>query len=304
MVTMIKKHSIFVFCLLIFLLFLARNPFSSRTLIPNFEPYPDAIHYVVPARNFVINTQFAIVREGRVINPRVPPLYSLFLIPFYALNSDPRFFYFGNVLLALCSFFLFYLIIKQLSKNDFRPLTFDSRLITKILIFFPLFLYITNYFNYWYPTLAMSENLTIFLFLLNLFILINPVNKVTAIAGGIIPFAFFITKYAHIPLTVVFLIAYGIKVIIDSGRTNKLLFKKWGLYFGTSVIIAVLLLLYFELIPGISSLIDYIKILFPIQKSGSQISNSAGGWFSVLYMKEHLPKYIRAIFGGYSVRFL
>jgi len=306
MVVFIKKHWIFVICFFIFLLFLARNPFSSRTLIPNFEPYPDAIHYVAPARNFVINNQFAIVREGRVMTPRVPPLYSLFLIPFYMINNDARFFYFGNVFLALFSFFLFYLIIKKLTTNN-QP--FDSSqgkqpITGYLIIFFSLFLYITNYFNYWYPTLAMSENLTIFLFLINIYILIKPLNKITTIVGGALPFAFFITKYAHTTLTGVFLLFYAIKLITEIGWKNKKKLKKWALHFGISVIVTIFLLLYFELIPGISTLFEYIKILLPKTQGSTQVLNSTGGWFSLIYMEEYLPKYIRALFGGYSVRFL
>jgi len=330
MVPFIKKHGIFIICLFIFLLFLARNPFSTRTLIPNFEPYPDALHYVAPARNFALNSQFAIVREDRVILPRVPPLYSVFLIPFYMVNSDPRFFYFANVFLALFSFFLFFLIVKHLvvflnsqtqtdtksanrSRNKFgmtenykSKLTVFQRIVMlnlfqHLILFFPLFLYITNYFNYWYPTLAMSENLTIFLFLLNLYIITKPINKVTAIMGGFLPFAFFITKYAHITLTCVFLLAYSVKVITDIGWKNK---KKLGLFFGGSLLITFLLLLYLELLPGISTLFNYLAILLHKGNNGSQITNRGGSWFSLIYVKDYLPQYLRAMIGGYSVRFL
>lgn len=299
----IKKHGIFLCCLLIFLLFLARNPFSTRTLIPNFEPYPDTIHYVVPARNFAVNNQFAIVREGRILAPRVPPLYSLFLIPVYMINSDPRSFYFGNVFLTLLSFFFFYLVVNKLvsTLKPIKLVALDSRL---LIVFISLFLYITNYFNYWYPTLAMSENLTIFLFLLNIYLLTKPINKYTTIIGGFLPFSFFITKYAHATLTAAFLLSYGLKIIMETGWSNKKKLKKWGIFWGSSVFMSIFLLLFFELIPGISSIASKFDTLLPKQTSSGQPASAGTGWFSLTYMKEYLPKYIRALFGGYSVRFL
>jgi len=322
-----KKHFLFIICLLIFLLFLARNPFSTRTLIPNFEPYPDTIHYVVPARNFVMNSQFAIVREERAVAPRVPPLYSIFLIPIYMLNNDPRFFYFGNVLLALLSFFLYYLIIDKLigdlipfskpdlgsknrSRNEFGMTVIchlvKQNLFQHLLLFFPLFLYVTNYFNYWYPTLAMSENLTIFLFLFNIYILAKPINKYTTVIGGFLPFSFFITKYAHAPLTAVFLITYGVKICMETGWENKKKLKKWSLLFIGSVLSGIFFLLFFELIPNVSAVFRLFTSLLPYKTSVDHAvsSSSGGGWFSVGYIKKYMPDYIRALFGGYSVHFL
>ncbi len=165
---MLKKHWVFFVTLVIFLLLLAKNPFSQRTLIPNFEPYPDTIHYVNAAQSLVRGHGLAIWREGRSLQTSVPPLYSLFLTPLFFIHNDPRVFFFTNIILALFSFLFFYLIIKKITKNQ-------------IIQSIALFLYTTNYFFYWYPSLAMAENLTLFLFMTGTLLLVRPVTKNTVL---------------------------------------------------------------------------------------------------------------------------
>ncbi len=146
---------VFFVCVLGFFLLLFKNPFSYKNLIANFEPFPDTFQYVVPAKSFADNRVFGLVREGRLLEPQVAPLYSFMLIPFYLLNSDPRMFYLANVLLALTSFILFYFLMRKLTGNIW-------------IISLVLFLYVTNYYIYWYPTLAMADNLILTFFLLAL----------------------------------------------------------------------------------------------------------------------------------------
>lgn len=318
---MFKKHWILIINLFILLLLLAKNPYSTRTLIPNFEPYPDSIHYIVPARSFAQGGEFAIIREGRSIKPGVPPLYSVFFIPFFMINNDPRTFYFANIFLSVGGVILLYCIIKRLlstpqspasnlrsSPSNHRSLTSNLQPpISNLLItFISLFLYVTNYFTYWYPSLAMAENLTLFLFLLNLYLMIVPVNKLTAALAGIVPFCFFITKYANFPLTGVFLLMYSVKLFIEcgyrKGKKNEK-FKTHGLYFAGSIFCFLLLLLYTESLPGLSSLKSLFGSVIPVQSKGVPAS-SGGEWFSLSYIKTYLPTYIRALFGGYPLHFL
>ena len=104
---MLKRHWVFWVTLCLFILLLAKNPFSIRTLIPNFEPYPDTIHYINSAQSFIRGHGLQIWREGRILKTTVPPLYSLVLIPIFLINIDARMFYFANVFLAFGSFLFF-----------------------------------------------------------------------------------------------------------------------------------------------------------------------------------------------------
>jgi len=198
----------FIICLILFGLLLFKNPFSERTLIPNFEPYPDTFNYVVPAIHFFENKSFEISREGRNLTPGVPPLYSIFLIPVFLIYGDPRMFYFTNLGLAVASFSLFYLILKKLINNSW-------------VVGFSLFLYVTNYFIYWYPTLAMAENLLLALFLLGVFLLTVKISSRRMFLAGLIPVSFYATKYAAAPLAVIFLGFYFLRIIAEKGNVRR-----------------------------------------------------------------------------------
>src|SRR3989339_1452467 len=95
------KHGIFFAFALLLLLLLAKNPFSSRTLIPNFEPFPDTFHYITSARCLLKGEGFRICRNGEGVRPAVPPLYSISLLPFLAVFDDARMFYVGNVFFSI-----------------------------------------------------------------------------------------------------------------------------------------------------------------------------------------------------------
>jgi hypothetical protein len=47
-----------------FLILSFKNPYGTSSLIGNFDPFPDSLHYVVPARNFVVGNGFTFAREG------------------------------------------------------------------------------------------------------------------------------------------------------------------------------------------------------------------------------------------------
>src|SRR5258708_5858274 len=128
----VQRHwvALFPFCLFALLLF--RNPFSDRNLISNLEPYPDSIHYISPALGVLRGQGLYINREGRKLLPGVPPLYSLILVPVFALNQDVRMFYFVNVAFSFVAFVFFYLIIRRL-------------ILQKLFIFLLLCLYAVNY---------------------------------------------------------------------------------------------------------------------------------------------------------------
>src|SRR5260221_457428 len=108
--TLFLKHWPFLICLVVFVLLLARNPFSERTLIPNLEPYPDSFYYIDPALSRAKVHGYVLEGEGRSLPRIVPPMYSLALTPAFIIFPDARMFYVTNVILALISFALFYAI--------------------------------------------------------------------------------------------------------------------------------------------------------------------------------------------------
>lgn len=262
----------FTIPLLIFIALLARNPFSERTLIPNFEPFPDSFHYVLPARCFISMNQWNLCRPttpGR--NSDVAPLYSVVLIPFYLISLDPRMFYFANLALAITSFVLLHLILKK-SK------------IRQLIIFAVLLLTATSYHFYWYPTLAMAENLIIFLFLLSIWLLFTK-HWLLKILGIFVALSFYGTKYAFAPLTVVFLGLHGISMWQYRKKLPPRL-----LYVGAAIAIIGLVVL----LQSRSALSLFTSKFFALTLTEQELQKT---WFSLAYIPWHLPKYLGSLVG-------
>lgn len=267
---------IFLVCLLIFCFLLFKDPFSQRSLIPNFEPVPDAFHYVIPAINFVKGEGFNISREGRFFPSQVGPLYSFILIPFYFINQDPRVFYFTNIIMAILSFILFYKILGKITDNTW-------------IIAASAFLYITNYDLYWYPTLAMAENLMLLIFLIAVYLLLLPIKYINVIGAIIIALSFYMAKYASAPLTMAYLFVYGVKVYFNKGT------KKYFIIYillGTTILLFSSAFFYlFRHINIIDTFFSYIKGIIANVYSRNDI-------FSARYIPLNLPRYLDSLVGN------
>lgn len=290
----------FLGVLIIFAILLARNPFGTRTLIPNMEPYPDTFHYIVPARSLASGGPFMITREGRTINPSVPPLYSLVLIPFYLVNKDPRMFYFANVLLSIISLYLLYLILKKVTDDIW-------------IIGITLFVFVTNFFMYWFPQWAMAENLILPIFLLSIYLLLLPINKITFIAASLIPFLAYGTKYAYLPFSIAFFILYVLKIFLER-KTKKIVVwvnVKGAVFFiFLNALFFSGIVVYQSVMQGFNPVQKYIDILAGtagvIGSSGVSAGGTAvglGGWFSNAFFAKNFPAYIQG-FTGEPTRFL
>lgn len=290
-----KERFIFLGLIFIFLLLVFKDPFSQRTLIPNFEPYPDTFHYINPALNFVKGEGFNMNREGREITLKVPPLYSFVLVPVFFINPDPRMAYYANVLLALISLFLFRAILKKILAN-------------KILIYFLLVLYITNYYIYWVPTIIMGENLTLTLYLTSLFVLLSKISKVNLIITSISAVGLYATKYSSIPITSAIILLSLIK--INFGKFNLKQKMKLILFFLISLSLLYLALgIFEEASKGRNIIGQYFEHLSSIYSSipkgdavESEIS-SKPEWFGIQYVSQNLPLYLKSLIGN-SNRFL
>jgi len=282
------ERNVFWVALLVYILLLAKDPFGQRTLIPNLEPYPDTINYIVPARSLLAGGPFKIVREGRTLNPNVPPLYSITLLPFYAVNQDPRMFFFANLLFSALSFYLFYLVVRKIS---------SSVIIMSICLFF----YATNYYLYWYPQWAMAENLVLPIFLYATYLLTLRVETRNIFLAGLTCVAIYATKYAYLPFTIVYFFVYLTKILLEK-RAKSL---RPVIYLISSLLLfATLVLGYQYTIQNSNPFARYIQIFIGIFGKGDLNSNggsaivSSRGWFSSDFFKRNLPQYLNGVLGN------
>lgn len=290
----ILSQRIFLIIIFItFLLLLYKNPFSERNLIPNLEPFPDTIHYLNPPLSFLEGKGFVIEREGRILIPAVPFLYPASLIPGFILNNDARFFYFTNLIFALSAMVFFYKFLLRLINSFYINL-------------FILFLYVTNYFIYWYPNLPMAENLILLLYSIGLYLLISKPSLKNAFVAGFLGVSFYATKYAGVSLTLTFLLFYFVKTSFNLlNKRSKGLQVLAAFILSTIVGLSIFFILDY-LIRGNNIFLQLLEHFNPLVKSQisqtpSQPSNSS--WFSFMYFTDHLKVYLGAII-GIPMRFL
>lgn len=276
----------FLLIFLIFLLLLLKNPFSERNLISNLEPFPDTIHYLNPSLSLLRGEGLYVVREGRVLVTAVPPLYSLTLIPIYLLNQDVRMFYFINLVLAIVSFLAFYKTLEVLIKNNW-------------IILVILFLYVTNYFVYWYPNLAMAENLILTLFMVSLFLLVRKSNSLSIAAAGFLAVSFYATKYAAVTLSLAFILMYLAKILTEYKKHSL---KKTCLLLAATLTAFLAFALFEYFVKGknsFSSILILQSWLFPTQSPvAADLVNKKDTWFSFIYFHKNIALYINALIGN------
>lgn len=286
------QHLILLSCGGLLLLLLYKSPFSDRNLISNLEPYPDTIHYITPAISFIKGEGFFMKREGRIKYPSVPFLYSAVLMPGFLMNSDARMFYFTNVLMAFLSLYLLFKIVDKLFQNPY-------------ITGFVLFLYVTNYFIYWYPTLAMADNLIIPLFLLAVLLLLEKNTPKRVLMTGLLAVGFYATKYAAVPLAAAMLLLCELKILL-SDEKQKIRFSAILL---VSFLAAFVLFFGFEYLTKRTNIFESISTLFmPLFSEVTKISSgipavSSNSWFSLDYFPKNFKDYLGAI-TGHRMRFL
>ena len=280
---------------LVFLVFASlvfKDVFSTRTLIPNLEPYPDSIHYINSSFSFLKGHGFIIEREGRFVPPTVPPLYSIVLTPLFLIKPDARMFYFTNLILSFASLFLMYKILKKITDNI-------------LIVGFLLFLYVTNYFIYWYPTIPMAENLTLTLFLGAVYLISGTISNLNLSLAAILTVALYFTKYASLPLTLSFAAAFFIKIFLD-GRSRDLTIKN-SLKFFLFLITAFLPFYFYDLFirktDTVTTVLKHIPGLFNIESPTSSSEKVLNPYFSTNYFSENLKTYSGSLIGK-PMRFL
>lgn len=282
-----QKWIIILSCAFIFFLLLLKDPFSERTLIPNFEPYPDTFYYIIPPLNWVKGEGFSFSRERRVLKNNVPPLYALVIAPVFLINPDPRMVYYANVFLALISFILFSLILKKITKNIW-------------IIGITLFLYVTNYFLFWMPTLAMAENLLLPLYLVAILLFMRNISFSSLCFLGVTSLCIFATKFSSVPVVSVILLVASIKILLVE-NTKKWKFKAFlclSIAFTFCFFIFAAYLYFISNFNIISAFPGYFDLLIGKTSSYDIRSQRPIGWVSFGYIQINLPLYLNAILGS------
>lgn len=292
------KQIFFLLCAFLLLLLLFKNPYSTRNLISNLEPYPDTIHYLSPAINLIQGKGFYIEREGRRSNPRVPLLYSVSLMPLFLINQDVRVFYFTNILIAFITLSILYKVSDKLFKVPF-------------ILGLVLFIYVTNYFIYWFPTLAMAENLLLSFFLLSIFVLSGKVTRVNAVLTGLLVLSFYATKYATIPLSVSLFILYLLKIFFEKNEYKGKYRLQLVIYFVISAFLAYLAFFLFEYATRGVNIIKVLSYFLPTTTAEVSTGNvvktnnalTLDPYFALKYFYKNLTIYWNSIMGQ-PIKFL
>ncbi len=267
-----QPRIVFLGSIFIFVLLLAKNPLSERTLIPNFEPFPDTFYYVTTARCTLAGKGWTLCRpesaDAAGISSSVAPLYSATLIPGFILFNDPRFFYATNVLIALTSLGIFYLLAKRVTMNA-------------IFLALLLGLYVTNFYLYWFPTLAMAENLLLLLALSGVYFATSRPSKINSGALAVISVGIALTKFSAIIYGAGF---FGLGLIQYFSNVDKKSLKKHIVFL--VLLISTLSSIFYTRLMG------FALVALDLFSNPSQTS-----WFSSYYFPQNSFFYLSAVFG-------
>lgn len=278
---------------LLFILFalLFRDPFSTRTLMGNFDPHPDSFHYLVSARSFLQGKGFVLEREGRSFPIAVPFLYPLSLVPILAMNNDPRAYYIANVFFMFCTVLLLNRLLKKLA-------------IRAMVRLFVLFAFITNYYIGWYPQWAMAENILLPVILVGVSLLVEKPTLKVQVATGILPILLYSIKYANAPLTIAFYVLYLIKFFF----VDKAFMKRSITSFVLSALISSLIFLSVDasisggnFLSSIWSLVTQYASESSQKVQGAPQVSTEGKWFSIDYFPEHFVFYWNSLQGDSTI---
>lgn len=286
------KKNIFPLAILLnitlFLILLAQNPFSDKSILSDLYLYPDTIHYINPAVNIFKGAGFRISREGRSIAAEVPPLYSIVLIPAYLISHDPRMFYFINIVLSLTSAFLFFLVLKLVANN-------------KLIMLFVFFLYISNFFIDWYPKLAMAENLALLIFLGGLYLLFTKISHLKLILAGILGVSLLAAKYALAPVSISFFVLYASKIWLEKGSHKTAVKTKIGrflIFFITGLTVFSLFIFSENLYKSYNLFYKSQYLLKPLASTAVSSTNATVSAFSFSHLHDSFVQYLAGLLGG------
>ncbi len=268
------KKIVLVLLISLFVLLSFKKIYTSDTLVPNLEPYPDSLYYSVPAWNLVQGNGFVMKTQGVTIKQQTPPLLGIYLIPFFYLFKDVRSFYFGNMLLSILTIYLFVEIIDKIFAGE----SFYKNILSGFLGFF----LITNFYFYSMPQLLMAEPITIFIVTLGIFLYVSKPNNFKSFLSGQLGFLLILIKLSNVPYSVIFTLLFFFKYFL-SPKFNKYL-KQFFFSLGFGA-------LYFSGYLLTSGLLTGHK-------------NLGGTDFNIINFKNGLEIYLKTLTGKAGIRYL
>lgn len=159
---------------------------KGQHVLLNLEPYPDSFGYLTPVDNFIKGKGFEYSYQDHVIPQRMPPLYSLVLLPLYVVFSSPISFYFTNIILGLLTIIGLFLLIKLFVK--------DNLIIAGLLM-----LYLLHGYVLFIVSTPMAENLTLTLFVWALYLFfIEKHNVYQTLLVSFLIVGLLLTKYVYV----------------------------------------------------------------------------------------------------------
>jgi hypothetical protein len=211
--------------LVLFYLFLTGpSLFSTHHILYNLEPYPDGLLYIQPAMNLAAGMKFALIHESYSLLAWVPPLYSLFLIPFYLVSHQPQFFYLTNILLGIGSISFLYAFMKNCTKSTWASFLTAS-------------LYVLHGYILWLPTVPMAENLSLFLICSGLWVVTTAkLDKKKILWAAFVIAGLVFTKYVLALLSFAFFLYLSFRLLKEKklpylGSLMGLLIVGAGVFF-------------------------------------------------------------------------
>lgn len=251
------------FIFAVFLCLAYKNPFSEKSLIPNLEPYPDSLVYSYPSWNLINGKDFKMETDELIFRTTVPPAYGVYLLPFLMILKDIRVFYFANIVLSLISIIFFFLITKKIFKNY-------------LISFFLNGILVTSYYFYVLPQFLMAENITLTVFLVLFWLLLQPVSIKNMVLFSGLNAILILIKMSNLPIFVILVLLYFLKILKNKNKVNLIRFI-------------------------FVSIIAYGLVIWWIMSSGMfKVGGevASGSAFSFTYLKNNFTYYLRAITGS------
>lgn len=190
------------FLVLIFLTLAYKNPFSSQSTLANLEPYPDTLYYGYPAWSLVHGDGFAMRYGSIATKVIVPPVYSIYLAPFFLIVNDVRVFYLANMILALASLFLLMKILQTI---------FGDSGVVKYTLSISALLYVTSFYIFTLPSLLMAENITLFLVTVSLYLYVSPPKRYSHVLIGCVMALLILIKFSNFPIVLAFSVLFLVR---------------------------------------------------------------------------------------------
>ncbi len=162
-----KKHKYLYFSLLILFFTLHKNPYKDGSMLKNIQASDESIENLVSSKCYLETGEFSVCNGNGLNLKNNLNLYSILLIPFMKISSQPTTFYFLNILLNIAIIIIIYKLIYLTNKNEkdqqkLGLLTFSSLLLAISILYFynstsqPLTSRLLLKFYFFTPILSIS----------------------------------------------------------------------------------------------------------------------------------------------------